>query len=127
MGAWWLQSLDGYTAAGTLYFMGIPVMIGDVITFSDPSLLTFDPPDGPGTYVFNYTEVDAANQGSATPNTATMIFTDLTISGTVYNDADGDVINGTATNTIGSNTLYANLVNATGDVVASVPVNADGT
>ncbi|XZF16551.1 DUF6923 family protein [Chitinophagaceae bacterium MMS25-I14] len=113
-------------ASGTLYYNGVAVTAGQQINNYDPTKLTYDPPAGAGTYTFTYSEVDAALK-SSTPATVSMTFNDLTISGTAYDDADGGTIDGTVTNTIGSNTLYANLVNSSGNVIASVPVAANGT
>ncbi|XZF16545.1 T9SS type A sorting domain-containing protein [Chitinophagaceae bacterium MMS25-I14] len=113
-------------ASGTLYYNGVAVTPGQQINNYDPTKLTYDPPSGGGTYTFTYSEVDAALK-SSTPATVSMTFNDLTISGTAYDDADGGTIDGIATNTIGSNTLYANLVNGSGNVIASVPVAANGT
>ncbi|MEO6498614.1 MAG: MBG domain-containing protein [Chitinophagaceae bacterium] len=56
-------------------------------------------------------------------------FTDLTITGTVFNDADGisnSLIDGTGTGLPSGEQLYLNLLKA-GTVVGSVPINADGT
>ena len=48
-----------------------------------------------------------------------------TIAGNVFNDVTNDgTVNGTGTN---AGVLYANLLNAAGVVIATVPVNADGT
>lgn len=114
-------------AAGTLYYNGVIVNGGLQINNYNPTLLTFDPPAGGGTYTFTYSEVDAAGKLSV-PATVTLDFNDLLVTGTVYNDADGGAINGIPTNVIGSNTMRANLVSATtGLVVATVPVAANGT
>lgn len=83
--------------------------------------------------IVNITSPGAQNSSRTNDVTDSYTYTvsELTISGTVFNDANGtkdSLVNGAPTNTIGSNTLYANLVNpTTGLVVASIPVNPDGT
>lgn len=62
------------------------------------------------------------------PTTITAGCSSLT--GTVFNDANGmtdNLVNGTGTGTPGGTAVYINLVNAGGIVIASVPVNANGT
>lgn len=51
----------------------------------------------------------------------------MTISGNVWNDADAGNVNLTETTNVIPTGLFANLLDALGDVVASVPVNIDGT
>ncbi|XZF16544.1 GEVED domain-containing protein [Chitinophagaceae bacterium MMS25-I14] len=116
-------------AGGTLYYAGLPVSAGDVISSYNPALLTYDPPAGSSVQSFTYSEIDAAGIASA-PATAGMTFTDISISGSVYNDPNGTtngLIDGTLTSTADATPLYANLVNHnTGLVVGSVPL-AGGT
>ena len=112
-------------SSGSLYYNGTVVTAGQTITNYNPTLLTFDPPDGAGSYSFTYSEVDAAGK-SSTPATATININDLTISGIVYDDANGltnGLIDGAAITTPSGSTLYANLVNhATGLVVGTTTV-----
>ncbi len=74
--------------------------------------------------------VDPNSDGDANDNdTPTPVnFTLITISGKVFNDVDGltdNLIDGAGTN---AGVLYVNLVNpSTGAVIASIPVNSDGT
>lgn len=52
------------------------------------------------------------------------------INGNVYNDANGlsdGTVNGSGTGSPGSQQLFANLVDASNNIAAVVPVNADGT
>ncbi|MBD2752970.1 hypothetical protein [Spirosoma validum] len=92
-------------ASGTLYYLGTPILATDVtgsglvINGYDPAELTYDPVDGPGSYTFAYSSVDAAGIASTTA-TATMIFSvvpDLTPiiyarPSTVYNTTDMTVV-----------------------------------
>ncbi|NNF34564.1 MAG: hypothetical protein HKN68_10670, partial [Saprospiraceae bacterium] len=49
------------------------------------------------------------------------------ISGSVYDDGNAGTVNGTGLGNPDATTLYANLVDTNGDIVASVPVNSNGT
>ncbi|WP_153797762.1 T9SS type A sorting domain-containing protein [Foetidibacter luteolus] len=75
-------------------------------------------------HLYSYTNTESAPITMCATN-----FLDKTISGTVYNDANGlsdNIINGTGTNT--GNTLYAVLYNnTTGAVAAVTTVAANGT
>ena len=112
---------------GTLYYNGVAVTAGQVIPNYDPAKLTVDPIDGNPTVVFDYTTTDAAGVESNVA-TVTMPFTGLSLSGHVYDDGNGDGnINGTAISQPSNTQLYANLIDASGNVVASKPIAADGT
>lgn len=50
----------------------------------------------------------------------------ITISGNVFNDADGGFVNNSTTNAVPSG-MYANLVDAAGKLVSQVAVNTNGT
>ncbi|MEI6605402.1 MAG: SdrD B-like domain-containing protein, partial [Verrucomicrobiota bacterium] len=118
---------------GTLYYDGGAVTSGQIITHYDPSKLTVDPLDGAVTVDFNYAAVDAAGKADPTPATVTMAFTTLTLSGTVWDDANGSAnhtFSGIQTGSeLGTNgdRLYANLINSSGKVIASQAVNSNGT
>jgi uncharacterized repeat protein (TIGR01451 family) len=60
---------------GTLYYNGIVVTPGQVITSYEATKLTIDPNDGAITTSFTYAAVDAAGQADPTPATVTMPFT----------------------------------------------------
>jgi uncharacterized repeat protein (TIGR01451 family) len=111
----------------TLYYNGIPVLVGQVIPNYDPSLLTVDPDDGNITVVFTFAEIDAAGQASP-PATVTMDFTVAGLYGNVFDDMNGlpgdNTVNGIGTNAGG---LTAVLVDNTNTVVDNSPVAADGT
>jgi hypothetical protein len=71
--------------------------------------------------------VDAALK-SSTPATVTMPFTALSISGNVYDDANGltdNTVNGTGTNA--GNKIYAQLINSSGTAIANTAVASNGT
>lgn len=54
----------------------------------------------------------------------------ITLQGTVFNDANGltdNTVNGTGTGLPSGTQLYANLLDGSGNVIATVPVNANGT
>ncbi len=112
---------------GILYYNGTAVTAGQTITSFNPALLTVDPDDGPLTVTFTYAAVDAADQSSPAAS-ATLPFTAISISGNVFDDANG--LLGTPANTVDGTayagaTLYANLVSG-GNVsqVATVTAGA---
>jgi len=114
-------------ANATLYYEGQPVVAGTPIPNFDPTKLTVDPIDGDQIVIFNYTTTDAAGVESD-PATVTMPFTGLGISGTIFNDGDGDVnVNGTPISKPSGTQLHATLLAADGTVVATTPIAADGT
>jgi uncharacterized repeat protein (TIGR01451 family) len=120
---------------GTLYYNGTAVTVGQVITNYDPTKLTIDPNDGAITVSFTYAAIDAAGKEDPTPATVTMPFTTsitaatVTLSGTVFSDADADVtINGSDAGTnAGSANLTIYAVDAAGKVVDKATVAANGT
>jgi hypothetical protein len=114
-------------AQGILYYNNVAVTAGQPITDYNPALLTVDPANGAVTVTFTYSEVDAAGLVSPAA-TVSMPFAPISISGNVFNDANGligNTVDGTAIN---GTTLvtYANLVSG-GNVVQSVQVSATGT
>jgi uncharacterized repeat protein (TIGR01451 family) len=60
---------------GTLYYNGVAVTAGQVITNYDATKLTVDPNDGAVTVSFTYAAIDAAGQVDPTPATVLMPFT----------------------------------------------------
>lgn len=114
---------------GTLYYNNTLVTAGQVITNYDPTKLTLDPNDGIITVSFTYAAIDAAGKEDPTPATVTMPFTapPVSLSGIVFNDADGTKLqNGTETGT-NAGGLNAVLINGTNQVVATTTVAANGT
>jgi hypothetical protein len=90
--------------------------------------ITVDPIDGNVTVTIPFRSIDNAGAESTNIGTAVIKLTELTISGTVFNDTNAltdGTVNGTGTNAGG---LYANLVDPVNNqVIASVPVGADGS
>ncbi|UFH56460.1 hypothetical protein [Spirosoma sp. KNUC1025] len=93
------------------------------------SPVSVDPTDAVTSVVIPFQVVD--NAGKTSPNTATVtlpLSTPLTLSGTVFNDADGGTIDGTATNVIAGNTFYVSIMDpTTGNVISTTAVASDGT
>ena len=127
-----IETLPDPTTEGELFYNGTPVTAGQVIPNFDPTLLTVDPVDGNPTVDFTYTTTDAAGEESS-PATVTLPFSAapvLSISGNVFNDADGltdGTVDGPGIGTVSGTPLFASLLDSNGNVVASVPVNANGT
>lgn len=116
---------------GTLYYNGSTIATPTAITNYDPAKLTIDPIDGSVTASFTYAAIDAAGKEDPTPATVTMPFTApislLTISGRVWDDANGDLtLNATETGT-NAGGLNAFLVDSAGKVIAVASVASDGT
>ena len=114
---------------GRLYYNGLSVTAGQVLTGFNPILLTLDPIDGTVTVDFLYSVTDNAGQESNTAS-VTMPFTTVSVSGNVFHDEDGltdGFIDGTAINTVSGSQIHATLVNNLVEVIASVPVTASGT
>jgi hypothetical protein len=115
-------------AINTAYPTGIPTNAAGQPTV--PILI--DPINGNVSVVISYVSVDNAGKQDAVPGSVTIPFASVNISGNVYNDLNG--LTGTPANTvdgigIGSPSgvqLHANLLNAAGDVVATIPVNTGG-
>jgi hypothetical protein len=115
-------------AITTAYPNGIPTNATGQPTV--PILI--DPINGNVSVVINYASVDNAGKQDAAPGSVTLPFASVNISGNVYNDVNG--LNASPINTvdgigIGSPSgaqLHANLLNAAGNVVATIPVNAGG-
>ncbi|MDZ4756654.1 MAG: T9SS type A sorting domain-containing protein, partial [Bacteroidota bacterium] len=112
---------------GTLYYNNIVVSVGDTISNYDSTLLRVDPTfTGSGSVIFTFTSIDNALKADSTPNTITMPFTGLTISGTMFNDLNGlvdNVVNGSTLDNPSATTMYAYLVNGSGNVVAKDTFN----
>ena len=99
--------------------------------------ITVDPVEGNVDVVIPFVAIDNAGKEDATPGSVTLPFRTITLSGTVWNDLDGNLsLNGVETVVNGTNSgggvlpggvLYANLVDAAGKVIATVPVASDGT
>lgn len=126
-----ISTLPDPATMGLLYYNGVLVTAGQTITNYDPTLLTIDPVDGALSAVFTVASVDAAGKVDPTPATVTVPFSELMISGNVFNDIDGSKVkNGVEGTPAFSPKLYAVLINSSGVVVAppkEVDINASGT
>jgi Secretion system C-terminal sorting domain len=99
--------------------------------------ISIDPVEGNVDVVVPFVSVDNAGREDPTPGSVTVPFRTITLAGTVWNDFDGNlaqngteqVINGTNSGggLLAGAVLYANLVDAGGNVIASVPVQSNGT
>jgi len=112
---------------GTLYYNDVAVVVGQEIIAYNPSQLKVDPIDGDQLVTFTYLTIDAANVESDIA-TVNMPFVGLGISGSIYDDGNNDnTINGIKFNEVDGSVLYATLLNNTGVVLSTIPVNTDGT
>ncbi|WP_165917301.1 beta strand repeat-containing protein, partial [Flaviaesturariibacter aridisoli] len=111
-----------YTA-GTFPAAGLYIATGANGNLSNANAVQVDPVNGAASVALSYKVVDAAGIESASTGTASVSFTDLVVSGSVYNDVNGGTINGPLISSAGG-ALYVNLVNAaTNTVVASKAVS----
>jgi Secretion system C-terminal sorting domain len=103
--------------------------------------ISVDPVEGNVDVVIPFAAIDNAGKEDPTPGSVTIPFRTITLAGTVFNDLNGNanttgtpeggeaVINGTNTGgglTTGA-VLYANLVDASNNIIATVPVQSNGT
>lgn len=121
-----ISTLPDPATMGLLYYNGVLVTAGQIITNYDPTLLTIDPVDGALSAVFTVASVDAAGKVDPTPATVTVPFSQLIITGNVFNDVDGSKVKNGAENSVIPAGLNAVLTDATGVVVAVVAVDASG-
>jgi hypothetical protein len=99
--------------------------------------ISVDPIEGNVDVVIPFASIDNAGKEDATPGSVTIPFRTITLAGTVWNDIDGNLsLNGAETVINGTNAgggiltgaaLYANLVDPSGNVIATVPVATNGT
>jgi len=110
-----------------LYYDGNPVTAGDVFPDFNNSKLTVDPDNGDLTVVFTYTTTDAASIESH-PATVTMPFVGLGISGTLFDDGNGNGnVDGTPIDKAGNIPLYISLIGSDNKVILSKALASDGT
>ncbi len=121
-----ISTLPDPATMGLLYYNGVLVTAGQIITNYDPTLLTIDPVDGALSAVFTVASVDAAGKVDPTPATVTVPFSQLIITGNVFNDVDGSKVKNGAENSVIPAGLNAVLTDATGVVVAVAAVDASG-
>jgi hypothetical protein len=99
--------------------------------------ITVDPVEGNVDVVIPFVAIDNAGKEDPTPGSVTLPFRTVTLSGVVWSDVNGNlsqdgaevVINGTNAGggLLTGAVLYANLIDAAGRVIASVPVQSNGT
>ncbi len=119
-------NVDSISIAGVGYTAATWPAAGVYATLT--SAILIDPVNGAITATIPFSFVDHAGKESLIDGAVNQPLTDLTLSGTVYDDNNGGTISGTPKGTIGTNVLYANLENTTtGLIVGSVPVNSNGT
>ena len=120
-----IQTVPTY---GTLYYNGVAVTAGQVINNFDNSLLTIDPDNGDVTVSFTYTTTDAVGVESDVA-TVSMLFDGLEIRGNIFNDGNNNGgVDGTKISVInGTTPLYVTLLDDAGSMMASKPIDADGT
>jgi hypothetical protein len=115
---------------GTLYYNGVAVSSSTTITNFDPSLVTIDPAGagtGAITPTFTYSVFDAADKPSA-PATISMAFgPGIVLSGTIFDDANGNATQNAGENGTNAGGLFAVLTDVSGNVIESVAVSATGT
>jgi hypothetical protein len=120
------SNASSITIGATTYILGGLLFPAAGVTVASGTTVRIDPIDGNVTVAIPFRVIDNAGVESATTGTLFVPFTGLTVSGTILNDANGltdGQINGTGTNAGG---LFANLVNASGNVVAFQSVPASG-
>ncbi|MBS1509460.1 MAG: T9SS type A sorting domain-containing protein [Bacteroidetes bacterium] len=99
--------------------------------------ISIDPVDGNVDVVISFFAVDNAGAASASPGSVTIPLRTITLTGLVWDDADGNLIqNGSEQVVNGTNTgagvvtgavLTINLVDASGKIIATAPVQTNGT
>lgn len=115
-----------YGAGGTAFPAG-GVTVPTNAAGNPTQVIAVDPSaDGVTNVVIPYVTVDAAGFSSATATATVPFAASFSLSGNVFNDVNGltdSKVNGTGTNAGG---LFANLLDSSNNVVASVAVAADG-
>ncbi|GAA4323336.1 hypothetical protein [Flaviaesturariibacter amylovorans] len=118
-------------ATGPLSYTALTFPAGGVYVATNPagnplSAISADPIDGAVNVDFAYAVVDNAGVESNATGIARQPLTDLTISGTVYNDVTADVIDGTPISDADGQ-LYVNLVNTANNTVVASRALTNGT
>jgi hypothetical protein len=110
---------------GTLYYDGVPVTPGMIIT--DPSKLKLDPVDGAPIVKFEVAAIDAAGKQDPTPAVITVPFVQLNLKGNVFDDANGNKLKDDTAGAGGALTVPPGLsvvvTDETGKVVAVAAVD----
>ncbi|WP_461098609.1 hypothetical protein [Spirosoma luteolum] len=119
-------NVNSLTIGGTVYTSATFPAGG--VTAVTGTAVSIDPVDGAVTAVIPFKAIDNAGFSSTATGSVSVPFTTMSISGTVFNDANAltdNLVNGTATNAGGQ--LYAVLISGAGTVVASTSVASNGT
>jgi hypothetical protein len=120
-----------YTASSTEFTSGTGVVVATDLTGAPTVPILVDPTNDSNPVSFSFVAIDNAGKESANTGTAVINSTltpTPTITGQVWNDADGSkTLNGAETGTNAGGPLFVNLVDATGTVVASTSVSASGS
>jgi Bacterial Ig domain/Secretion system C-terminal sorting domain len=116
--------------------IGAPVATaqGGTVQFFTDGTYTYTPPAGyvgPDNVIYTTCDVTVVAPQPLCTNAQIHFLVDpgISIAGKVWDDADGNVIDAGASEaeTNAGGVLYVNLINAAGNVYATVPVNADGS
>ncbi|KAA0993509.1 T9SS type A sorting domain-containing protein [Dyadobacter aurulentus] len=115
-------SFTSLAAINLVYPNGIPTDASGAPTVS----VGVDPVDGAVTVVLPIAAVDNGGAQDPTPGSITVPFSDalVSVSGNVWNDANGEATKDGSEPFTNGGGLFANLTDASGAVVASVPVDA---
>jgi hypothetical protein len=120
-----------YTASSTEFTSGTGVVVATDLTGAPTVPILVDPTNDSNPVSFSFVAIDNAGKESANTGTAVINSTltpTPTITGQVWNDADGSkTLNGAETGTNAGGPLFVNLVDATGTVVASTIVSPSGS
>jgi hypothetical protein len=121
------SNAESITVGATTYTAATFPAGGVTIPAAQIGTVSVNPVDGSVTVNIPFTVTDNAGVVSPLPGNASLPFTGLTVSGTVFSDPNGsEVQDGAEVGTNGGG-LNAVLVNAANQVVAVVPVGANGT
>ena len=123
-------TINGTTYTSATFPVG-GVVVPTNVNGEPTQTISVDPVDGLISVVIPYAAIDNAGKEDPTPGSVTLPFSNINLSGTVFNDANGLTntnVDGIGIGAASGNQLYANLLDATGTtVLATVPVNTDGT
>ncbi|CAA6802461.1 MAG: Unknown protein, partial [uncultured Sulfurovum sp.] len=112
---------------GILYYDGVAVVLNLSISDANLSKFSVDPKNGDVNVTFMYTSIDVTGWASE-PATVVMPFDGLTIQGQVFVDGNGDSsIDGESLADGFSLPLFVTLFDANDMVVASIPLDSNGS
>ena len=106
-----------------LYYDSKEITSSLIIRDFDNSKLTIDPDDGELTVVFDYATIDKAGVESNSAK-ITMPFSDIVISGHLYDDGNGDGdINGESISTANAQAIFVNLIDSSNQLLSSKKID----